>query len=323
MTSFLGRWSLLALLTLSVGVISGISVWLSLRASTTTNQEAPGQQAGPLSLAPNELRTKLVETIRNETLMTLIENLPNFDDNVYTMASLSGDEGPGMYEHARLFFPRLNRVKKILEDARQKPGKVHKVLKDKLVESTKKFPKAYRADLAKGSALYSEPSDGDRCIAYGGSCTYLLAELRSYDSLPIMAHIFGRKAPVPVNRVFLFYAMHQLAINHPKENLPRDALQALAAYAKRAAHFPAPQTVKVPTATAAFDEWDFRHTILRQDLRLDKLPLIEMRIYPELPMIKTDLPHFLPETFPELQEPFEFLHKFVAAAYPAKPSPKK
>jgi len=169
MTSFAGRWSVLALLTLSAGVISGISVWLCVRASITTDQEAADQQAGRPSLAPNEFRTKLVETIRNETLMTSIENLPNFDDYVYTMASISGDEVEGMYEHARLFFPRLNRVKKILQDAREKPGNVHEVLKDKLVESTKKFPKGYRADLAKGSAVYSEPSDGGRCIAYGGS----------------------------------------------------------------------------------------------------------------------------------------------------------
>ena len=303
-------------------VFSGAGVWLLAKIPTV--QQPPAEPAK--ALVPDELRLRLVETLKTESLFDSIKNLHNYDDCVYT--SVSEEDMRGFYEHARSYFPRLNRVKRILEQRGTQPALLEKILQEKLAWATKAFPKAFHAELDKlnqvGSYSTSEPSESDSCLTYGGACTYLLTELRVHNALPLMSKIIARKSVVPVNRVFLFYSMHRLAATHPMERLSPEARLDLDAYLKSVVWLPEPRRVKVASGLALVDEGDLRQNLLGLDVGLAKEPQIELDIYPSLPMIPED-PRYFNTKVPKLEEPLALLKNFVDRAYPEakKPSSEK
>lgn len=302
-------------------LLSALIVWVLPGRSMDLPQPEPA--AAPL---PDELRMRLVETLKKESLFDSLKNLPNYDDCGYTMGSVGGGETPdhSRYEFAREYFPALNRVKRILEQAERDRPALEKGLVEQLSSATKAFPKAFRAELDKlrelGGYSSSEPSECDSCQAYGGACTYLLAELRVHSALPLMARISRRKSVIPVNRVFLFYAMHRLTETHPIDRLPPDARLALDAYLKSVAWLPEPKRTKVATGLALVDEWDLRQRLMGIDVGLAKQPQMEIDIYPPLEMITED-PGYFSTNVSKLEEPLALLRTFVDRAYPDSKKP--
>jgi hypothetical protein len=310
------KYRYIALATLLL--ISGGGVWLCVH--STTPPPEPPQENKPL--APDKLRLQLVETLKKESLADTIKNLPNYDDCVYTSGSIEGIQG--YYEFSRIYVPRLNRVKRIWEQRKSDPMLIERTLREKLATSTKAFPKAFREELDKlrkeGGFSASEPSEHDICLTFGGACTYLLAELGSHKSLPMMSQIMGRKSAIPVNRIFLFYAMHRLVMTHPKDLLSADAKKALEAYMKSTEWVPPPNRVKVASGLALVDEADLRARHLGKDVGLDKEPQIEMVIYPSMPMIDDD-PRYFSKRVAKLEEPIALMRTFIELAYPEMKKP--
>jgi hypothetical protein len=296
----------------SLLVFSGAGVWLV----SWILSDADSAPESAKTFLPDEMRLKLVETLKKESWSDTVKNLPNYDDCVYTMGSVS--EMEGAYAHSRLYFPRLNRVKRILEQRAVDPAALEKALKDKLTWATKEFPKARRAELEKlrESPIHAkEPSEADSCVTYGGACTYLFSEMRVQSALPLMLKIMERKSSVPVNRLFLFYAMHRLVVTHPNEHLSPDATQAQAAYLKSVTWLPPPERVSVASALALVDEGDLRHQLLGLDVGVGREPHLEIEIFPALPMIEED-PRYGNSKVPQLKEPLALLKGFIERAYP-------
>ena len=148
---------------------------------------------------------------------------------------------------------------------------------------------------------------------YAPAATYLLAELSVHDALPMMGEIYAMKEHIPVNRLFLLYAMHRLATTHPRQGLSPDAATALDAYLMLAKGLSAAEVARVPSWCAAVEETDFRNTILHEDIGLDKQPMIEVAVYPELPNSRR---YGELKLAPEADLLFAKLQSFIKSAYP-------
>src|SRR5437588_657618 len=102
------RWRLL--IFLGFVVLTGLVAWYATGAKP---QETPRTK-------PLALRTSLVDTLRQEKLEETVNNLPNFDDFHWAYSSLGNTFHPdNSYTYAVIVYPRLFRVRKILEQGRQ------------------------------------------------------------------------------------------------------------------------------------------------------------------------------------------------------------
>src|SRR5262249_53075721 len=102
--------------------------------------------------------------------------------------------------------------------------------------------------------------------------TYLLAEFRCFESLPVMAKVFARPGKrSPVSRLFVFFGRHPRAWEPPRRGLTNKPAAALDDYlAATRKPIPPPVEVSLPAWNAALDEGDFRVMILGQKHLLDK-----------------------------------------------------
>ena len=271
-------------------------------------------------IEPLPKRTSLVETLSGETLLESIENLPNFDDTVWVMGTVMSSgtiAGPTFYEYQRQLIPRLNRVRKILGKVDADRDTVVVVLMTKLAESAEGFDQIDRAvnraiAFSDGGLTLTEPDEWGRRITIAPAATYILGELGVHEALPVMAEICAAEGAVPVNRLFLFYTMHCLAMSHPRNGLSPEAIESLVSYLASTRDLPSPETKSVPSWQASHEETDFRHMIVGQDIGLDRMPQIQMRIYPKS---LAELEVFGGKPTPELEILIEKLVSFIELAY--------
>lgn len=191
------------------------------------------------------------------------------------------------YRYERIYFPRLNRVRKIISEASgQQQADVLGPLKDKLAEAAVGFEDAYQEQNraivnTKGGLHLSEPNECHRRQINGPAAAYILTELRCFDALPVMARVYEQEGRIPNSRLTLVYSMHLLAKEHPRERLSPEARKALDEYLEFAKELPPPIEKSLPAWNAALTETDFRATILRQDIGLDQQPQLVLRLYPK------------------------------------------
>jgi len=267
-------------------------------------------------------RERLLKTLPNETLLESIENLPNFDDVVWTMASMAEvTRAPNSYEYWRLLAARLSRIRKILEQAKQDSEQVTAVLMKKLEESADGFEEiqiAWRHEVAvsKGHLSLRRPNEAMKRQVYASAATYLLAELGAREALPLMSKIYGSKDRfLPVSRLLLLYAMHLLATDHPREGLSADASHALDLYLEAGKDvLPKPEIIEVPAWNALYDETDFRYRILRRNIIKDQ-PKISIRVYPESLKDYEDGLHPMLPVSEQVDTLYNHLAKFIELAY--------
>ena len=273
-------------------------------------------------------RSRLLKTLSKETTLQSIENLPNFDDTQkrnFIQHTYISDS----YDFLFIFIPRLARVRKILEDTPNSPNphEVTSELMMKLQYSTHGYAEvllAFQEAMLKNreSVRTSTPHDWQRRQVYSAAAVYLLSELRAYDALPLMSKVYHSEEKLPLSRLFVFYAMHLLAVDHPRTDLSPQAQKALDAYLQASADLPKPVIQSMATSKAAYDETDVRVSIMRQNL-LKNQPKLQMRIYPaELrtyekaswgtPQVD---PHWL-AVDPKIDNLANLLKTFIDAAYP-------
>jgi hypothetical protein len=280
---------------------------------------------GPPSAAPLEGRTALVKRLAPETLEQTLDNLPDFEDVAWVQGAFpSGVDGPGTYDYDFKIIPQLNRVRRLLAEGREQPVVVIPLLETRLGDSVKGYEKAYNAYIEEFNRHNKEnkawpidsPTAYHRKATTAPACVYLLAELKSYRSLPLLAKIYQRKEMLPVSRVFLWYAMHTLALDHPRVGLTAEAAKALDDYlAATKKKVPPPKLVSVSAWNAALEETDFRAAIAGQNIGLDKQPQIQLHHYPYQLAQLENIPPWI--ATPQVNAWSAKLKRFIDLAYPA------
>lgn len=263
-----------------------------------------------------EYRTKLVKEIAPESTDESLKNLADFNDVGWVAGGMGDTLVPGSYRWGQLS-PHLNRVRKILQEQGAKPEKLIPKLETAFSDSLEGFDVAWKEMQAATNREFKEPNAYHRKATIAPATAYMLGELKSYRSLPLLARGYLRKERLPISRVYLFYVMHTLALDHPRENLSPAAKQALDAYLAAAKDVPPPKLKSVPAWNAKFEETDFRVTMAKQNIGIDKEPQIKLHFYPGSLIAMDDF--FTNEPNPKVKAWFAKLKQFIDAAYPDGP----
>jgi len=294
----------------------------------TVSKEISKEAEDVLPAKIRKHRAELLETLSKETTFDSIENLPNFDDT-RVLHTITLAKSYDSYNFLSRFIPKLNRVRKILVETAGDPNKddIIAVLKQKLEYSTEGYTEVlleFRKAMLKDRSVTrtSEPLEWERRQTYAAAATYLLSELRAYKALPLMSKVYHHKEKLPVSRLFVFYAMHLLAKEHPRTGLSPQAEKALDEYLEAAKEIPEPYVFSVPTYKAAYHDSDFRVTIIGQDLLKNQLKM-QIRQYPwSLEKLEKESwgtptidPHWL-AVDPKIDKLANKLKAFIQAAYP-------
>lgn len=314
MSAWSGRryWpSVLSILLLVV--VSVIGIVIPIKTERPKKAEVPLVSFEPL---PHQL--ELVSALSRESVTESIERLHNFDDVTWANSSIPTMPALNSYAYEIQFIPALARVRKVLAEGPSQRGLVTPLLKHKLVDAVEGFEQsriAFNRSMVNGQAVVWKPEGYSAKITDGPAITYLLSELRCFDALPLMARVFETQQPIPMSRFFLFYAMHVMALEHPRESLSPQALQAFDNYRKATTSLPLPRLVSVSAWNATLTEsTDWRVMILQQDTGWQQQPQILIHYYP-VELAKYDeggvsLP------VPVVQEWFKKLKEFINLAYP-------
>jgi hypothetical protein len=281
-------------------------------------QGRPLRQPAADTPRPLEGRLSLVKELSQETVFESMDRLANFNDTVWVMGSVSGSILVG-YDYDRVFIPRLNRVRKILVEARGRRQEVCGRLEQLLVETCTGYEPVYREAQARltkagGGLTLTEPDEEHRRRVTAPAAAYLLGELDSHASLKVMERVYTRPGRLPVYRLFLFYSMHLLASSHPCDGLTPAASKALGDYLAAAVVLDQATRETVPGWDAKFEESDFRQQFFNEDLRLEGEPSIRLRVYPPFQKFHDWDSEFTPK--PEIDGLFQKLQTFVKLAYP-------
>ncbi len=270
---------------------------------------------------PQKGRTRLMTTLQKESLNESLGKIPEFDDVVWVMGTMdqSTITPQQSFAYNRLFIPRLNRVRKILDESRNSANPPLARLKEMLVAATDGFEevdKAWNHELAfspTGGVSRDAPNEYDKRTLNATAATYLLEELGAFDALPVMAKLYVSEKKIPVDRLYLFYAAHLLATQHPRSGLSSEAAKALDNYLRASEKLPRPEEVKVPSWRSLYEETDWRIVIGGQDLRLENQPQMNLRVYPSELAAMENLDGVLDKTVDDL---FKRLNRFIELAYP-------
>jgi len=294
-------------------------------------EPAGGQAEEQVNAAyrPLEARTRLVDTLATESLMDSIDHLPDFDDTVWVSGSISM-EGlflpPVSYRYERRYVPRLNRVRKILQQVQGQPVEpVWTRLKQELRMSVDGFEDLYQAHGARLDELaregrgldLDEPNEYYRRGIYAPVATYLLAELHCHDALPLLVTVFDQRDHLPVSRLSVFYAVLLLAREHPRDGLSPEALKALNEALQATEFLAGPEQVQATAWNAELEDTDFRAKLLGKDIGLDEQPQTALRVYPESVEQLEEMGEFSWYEITDVaRELFVPLRRFVQLAYP-------
>jgi hypothetical protein len=229
-------------------------------------------------------REKLVRELAKEDIRTTVESLPDFQDVMWVYGSFP--DGPGItgsYLYGRNLSPRVNRVRKLLHMAESSRDELVPLIESK-IDAYACNLQAAKEELARlhPDGVVKQAGEYHKKIWYTTFGVYLLAELRSYRSLPLLAKVYLREPGelLPVSRTFLWYAMHLLVLEHPRENLSSQAKQALDAYLQETREVPLPRTLEVTAWNAAVEESDPRVVVGKIDIGVARQPQIKVREYP-------------------------------------------
>lgn len=243
---------------------------------------------------PLQIQQLIVGEIAQESIKECVENLPQLAD--VGVASFVAAPNTivltDSYPFLRRFIPSLSRVRRLMEFADNEESKelVADLLKPKFIRSCKQFEDAKRThdatwlEAAKAKRSYSEDNDSlsdySRFCVWAPVSAYILAELNISDSLPIMADAYDSGRKLPMDRIFLFYAMHRLMIQHPDEGLSPEELAILREYQQLSTDVPNPDVTFVTSWNATLADTDFRHTLVHQEIGLKQQPHTRMYIWP-------------------------------------------
>ncbi len=243
-------------------------------------------------------RARLQERIRKETPEETFLRLADNDSLVMLMPAMGSRLLVfGMYTSDRAMLLKLTRVRKLLADARSEPRKVAAFLQGQLTSMASTFDEKLRERNERTKYLRwyitSELEEVAQAKVRSTVAVYILSEINASHSLPTLAQLSTQGSPDdepdeagtgPVNRKFLFYAMHRLVSGFPEDSLPSKAAQARREYLAKAAalNIPEAKPRKVTSWHADYHEDDFRRMLPGKRLNWKNQPFIEMSSFPRL-----------------------------------------
>lgn len=188
--------------------------------------------------SPHPWHAERVENIANEELAQILENLANFDDMQFASTSSSRPYAPGDPVSESYLLPRLFRVRRLLELAESEPEAVASAMRSSLLSSLDNWPEAFREEIAlwdNAEHLHlskKEPTEHDKVRMRATVATYILAETRSYESLPLLLASYRSQdqwvaqipmedyrlmSQCPVPPPITLYAIHRLVSTFPDD----------------------------------------------------------------------------------------------------------
>ncbi len=310
-------------------------VWFLSRPSASDGDPSPPQQ----SVAPLAIRTRLVQQVAADDPEQLLDRLTEKYDDI-ALASISAPFGyqATTYAYAQAVVPKLTRVRRMIQEHQHGHRFSIEKIESLLAGAVKGYGAVYdrvcRLQRERGernvpsTAPFPEWDDWTRRQVNAQVSVYLLAEFKSYGSLPLLARVYSQQELSPVSRLFVFYAMHVLAWQHPKDGLSQEAVDALNVYLRRTAKVvPSPALVSVPAWKAPVTETDFRATVVGEDVGLDGVEKVELHEYPESlnqyedPLLTTKENNF--GLAPEVLQWSAQLQQFVRLAHPGTAESKR
>jgi hypothetical protein len=270
----------------------------SAEANEAAAQLAKGKEEVPV----HPWHKERVENIRSETVMEVIENLANFDDGHFAESATSRMFAHGSVRSEADRVVRMFRVRRLFEEGAKAPERVLPLLRQAYKEALDAWPSA-RADHLKrvgeafrkyGGFSQSKPDAYNIANAQAVATTYLLAELKDYDALPVLVEGYRLQArwmdelppeaftKVPVPTTMTLYAIHRLVRGIRPERMSRAARTARQAYMDWAEKNLAEPTILEGTAwNSLYDESDpYLRIIDGEGKALAGEPSIELPVYP-------------------------------------------
>jgi hypothetical protein len=244
-----------------------------------------------------------VENIRSENIRQVIQNLANFDDGSFAETATSRMFARGSVRSEMGRVVRMFRVRRLFEEGARSPEQVLPLLRQTYKEALDAWPSA-RADhleaagqafRERGGFTLSEPDAYNIANAKAVAMTYLLAELKDYDALPVLVEGYRLQARwmdelppdaftlVPVPTTMTLYAIHRLVRGMKPEGMSpaaRTARQVYMDWAEK--NLAEPTTLKGTAWNSLYDESDpYLRIIDREGKVLAGEPSIELPVYPD------------------------------------------
>lgn len=274
-------------------------------------------------------RARLQKHMRQETPEETFLRLTDKDSIAMLMPIMGGFPfSPGDYRSDVVTVYKMVRMRKLLADARKNPERLIPFLEQQIVAMVKKFPqlsKEFAQELKKSEirtekGLLYKFQDLPDVLKYRlrtAAAVYVLSEVTAFKSLPALTWVSSQGKPNdeadsigtgPVNRKFLFYAMHKLVKQYPEESLSKDARTARNLYLAKAKtmKITGSKPSKVTSWRADYHESDFRQMLPAQGMDMRGQPTIEMERYPLLGNLSTE----------NVEELLNDLRGFVSLAFP-------
>jgi len=299
-------------------------------------------------LPPQSWHVERVRTIQGESIEQLVENLANFDDMHFASTSTTGWSGvsPGADGYVVGMLPNLFRVRRLLALGRDDPTAVVPQLQKALRESLKAWPDAFREELRGRESKLREvvhktgPTLHDKLRTRTEASTYLLAELASHDSLPLLLESYRTQqkwinaipeknyrwiSQSPIPPALSLYAMHRLVASFPRDGLPAQARAAHDRYMEWAAkNVPPSGRYKGVGPSSPYDESDPRIALTDSEgLLVRDEPKMDLCRYPIRfadgeKMQKYDTAPYVTE---RSRQWFGFMEAFIVSAFPEENPP--
>lgn len=282
----IGRGARWLLWPMIVAFIIGNIMFVKYRFMT----KRTGLRADLRPVNPIDARLRLVATLHNETILESIDRLPNFDDTVWVAGDIEPDSALSQrsYRYQTQFVPSLNRVRKVLNQFTNEgaeAGEAKERLISHVARATNGFGDILDAKLREISrsdagVVLSEPDKYWTSIVDGPAAAYLISELNIQEALPVFIKLLARSDELPVNRVFLFFAAHQLVVSHSASGLSAQSRRLLNQYLALTVDLPKAEKRDVLSWDSRFEIDDYRLLILHRDIPELKSSKVQVSFYP-------------------------------------------
>ncbi len=251
------------------------------------SQTVESMLSNPIHPGRRRLQAQMREETPEETFLNLTDN-----DNFAMLMPLLKNRpfSPGQYESDVVIVCNMTRVRKLLTDARKDPLKVAAFLEQQIRTLAAEYPSQCEAfqrqqRQADGGVHSDKLPDCIKTRLLSTAAVYVLSQTDTTSSLSTLAWLSRqetrkRKNSLPVNRKFLFYAMHNLVQKSHGTNDPERYVR----YLERArdANIPDAKRIKVTAWNSHFHEGDYRRMLPDRRINLEAQPTIELEQFPSL-----------------------------------------
>ncbi len=233
------------------------------------------------------MQNQLLNKTFEETFANLSKRRISFDRMTWSRADLIGDYS---FDSRALF--RSLEIRKLLAEARAAPAERAAFLRKQMAEMAAKFPAARAKFRARKDTIlltdFNEMMPLQRYRYKGAAALYLLAEVKDFESLPMMASNLPAEgepfddsfSKAMVSPKWTIYSMHRLISQMPTEGLSGEARESRDAYLRLAGKkgLTEPVVRTVPS-------WQARYHSTPEDQPEDfnpaDVPMIDMAVYPD------------------------------------------